>query len=69
MIKIMILITTIHILAGFTEAKKACCCMPNAIIPCFHPDKYVFYDFAHPSQKAYEVISKPIVYQIAKGLA
>lgn len=65
----MILITTIHILAGFTEAKKACCCMPNAIIPCFHPDKYVFYDFAHPSQKAYEVISKPIVYQIAKGLA
>ncbi|KAL1190080.1 GDSL esterase/lipase EXL6 [Cardamine amara subsp. amara] len=54
---------------GFTEAEKACCCMPNAIIPCFNADKHVFYDFAHPSQRAYEVISKPLVYQIAKGLA
>ncbi|XP_023644097.1 GDSL esterase/lipase EXL6 isoform X2 [Capsella rubella] len=54
---------------GFTEERKACCCMPYAIIPCFNPDKHIFYDFAHPTQKAYQVITKALVYQIAKGLA
>ncbi|ESQ27538.1 hypothetical protein EUTSA_v10019865mg [Eutrema salsugineum] len=54
---------------GFSEGKRSCCCMPTSIIPCKDPDQYVFYDFAHPSQKAYEVISKPLIYQMRKGLA
>ncbi|CAH2067495.1 unnamed protein product [Thlaspi arvense] len=54
---------------GFTEEKRSCCCMPTSIITCPNPDQYVFYDFAHPSQKAYEVISKPLVYQMKKALA
>lgn len=59
----------VHILEGFSEEKSACCCMPSAIIPCRDPDQYVFFDFAHPSQKAYEVISKPLIYKMRKGLA
>ncbi|XP_018468967.1 GDSL esterase/lipase EXL6-like isoform X2 [Raphanus sativus] len=54
---------------GFTEAKRSCCCMVTSIIPCRNPDEYVFYDFAHPTMKAYEVISKPLIYQMRKGLA
>ncbi|CAA7042568.1 unnamed protein product [Microthlaspi erraticum] len=40
---------------GFTNNKNGCCCMPTAIIPCPFPDRYVFYDFAHPSEKAYKI--------------
>ncbi|XP_056850364.1 GDSL esterase/lipase EXL6-like isoform X2 [Raphanus sativus] len=54
---------------GFKEVKRSCCCMVNSIIPCRNPDEYVFYDFLHPTTKAYEVISKPLVHQMRKGLA
>ncbi|XP_019082682.1 PREDICTED: LOW QUALITY PROTEIN: GDSL esterase/lipase EXL5-like [Camelina sativa] len=42
---------------GFTNEKNGCCCMIPAIVPCSNPDKYVFYDFAHPSEKAYKTIA------------
>ncbi|CAN8272010.1 unnamed protein product [Cochlearia groenlandica] len=54
---------------GFTNAKNGCCCMPTAIVPCRDPDKYVFYDFVHPSEKAYKTISKKLVSDIKTGLA
>jgi len=43
--------------------------MITAIIPCPNPDKYVFYDFVHPSEKAYRTISKKLVQDIKNGLA
>ncbi|CAN8275631.1 unnamed protein product [Cochlearia groenlandica] len=54
---------------GFINAKKGCCCMPNAIVPCRNPNKYVFFDFVHPSEKAYKIISKKLVKDIKRGLA
>lgn len=55
--------------AGFTNEKNGCCCMITAIVPCPNPDKYVFYDFAHPSEKAYRTIGKKLVEDIKRGLA
>lgn len=54
---------------GFTHEKNGCCCMLTAIVPCSNPDKYVFYDFAHPSEKAYKTIAKKLVEDIKTGLA
>ncbi|ESQ27539.1 hypothetical protein EUTSA_v10018807mg [Eutrema salsugineum] len=54
---------------GFTNEKNGCCCMITAIVPCPNPDKYVFYDFVHPSEKAYKTISKKLVQDIKTGLA
>ncbi|KAG7587195.1 GDSL lipase/esterase [Arabidopsis thaliana x Arabidopsis arenosa] len=54
---------------GFTHEKNGCCCMLTAIVPCSNPDKYVFYDFAHPSEKAYKTIAKKLVEDIKIGLA
>ncbi|XP_023644106.1 GDSL esterase/lipase EXL4 isoform X2 [Capsella rubella] len=54
---------------GFSNEKNGCCCMITAIIPCPNPDKYVFYDFVHPSEKAYKTISKKLVADIKSGLA
>ncbi|CAD5317317.1 unnamed protein product [Arabidopsis thaliana] len=54
---------------GFSNEKNGCCCMITAIIPCPNPDKYVFYDFVHPSEKAYRTISKKLVQDIKNGLA
>ncbi|CAH2067493.1 unnamed protein product [Thlaspi arvense] len=54
---------------GFTNEKNGCCCMITAMIPCPNPDRYVFYDFAHPSEKAYKTISKKLVQDIKTGLA
>lgn len=55
--------------AGFSNEKNGCCCMITAIVPCPNPDKYVFYDFVHPSEKAYKTISKKLVQDIKNGLA
>ncbi|CAN6999093.1 unnamed protein product [Brassica oleracea var. botrytis] len=54
---------------GFSNANNGCCCMPTAIIPCINPHNHVFYDFVHPSEKAYKTISKRLVQDIKKGLA
>ncbi|KAL1188730.1 GDSL esterase/lipase EXL4 [Cardamine amara subsp. amara] len=54
---------------GFTQEKNACCCMITAVIPCRNPDKYVFYDFVHPTEKAYKTIAPKLVGDIKRGLA
>ncbi|KAF8080381.1 hypothetical protein N665_0949s0003, partial [Sinapis alba] len=54
---------------GFRNANNGCCCMPTAIIPCVNPHSHVFYDFVHPSEKAYKTISKKLVQDIKRGLA
>ncbi|KAL0878129.1 hypothetical protein Bca101_027835 [Brassica carinata] len=54
---------------GFSNANNGCCCMPTAIIPCINPHSHVFYDFVHPSEKAYKTISKRLVQDIKRGLA
>ncbi|XP_010474357.1 PREDICTED: GDSL esterase/lipase EXL4-like [Camelina sativa] len=52
-----------------TRIGKGCCCMISSIVPCPNPDKYVFYDFVHPSEKSYKIISKKLVADIKNGLA
>ncbi|KAG2313399.1 hypothetical protein Bca52824_024956 [Brassica carinata] len=54
---------------GFSNANNGCCCMPTAIVPCINPHNHVFYDFVHPSEKAYKTISKRLVQDIKRGLA
>ncbi|KAL1188729.1 GDSL esterase/lipase EXL5 [Cardamine amara subsp. amara] len=58
-----------HTKYGFTDEKSGCCCMIKSIIPCPNPDKYVFYDFSHPTEKAYKTIAPKLVEDIKTGLA
>ncbi|XP_010536420.1 PREDICTED: GDSL esterase/lipase At1g23500-like [Tarenaya hassleriana] len=54
---------------GFTHVADGCCCMPTRPLPCIDVNRYVFWDFAHPTEKVYKIISPPIVAKIKKSLA
>ncbi|XP_010539835.1 PREDICTED: GDSL esterase/lipase At5g63170-like [Tarenaya hassleriana] len=49
---------------GFLTAAKSCCCMVASPVPCLDASRYVFWDFGHPTQKAYETILPNILNDI-----
>ncbi|CAH8391079.1 unnamed protein product [Eruca vesicaria subsp. sativa] len=53
---------------GFRTAKP-CCCSVMTPIPCLDAGSHVFWDFAHPSEKAYQAVLPKIVSVISTNLA
>ncbi|KAG7597680.1 GDSL lipase/esterase [Arabidopsis suecica] len=53
---------------GFTTAKP-CCCSVMTPIPCLRSGSHVFWDFAHPSEKAYKTVLPKILSTIQSNLA
>ncbi|EOA39328.1 hypothetical protein CARUB_v10012369mg [Capsella rubella] len=53
---------------GFTTARP-CCCSVMTPIPCLFSGGHVFWDFAHPSEKAYKTILPKILNTIQSNLA
>ncbi|CAA7044653.1 unnamed protein product [Microthlaspi erraticum] len=53
---------------GFTTATP-CCCSVMTPVPCMHSANHVFWDFAHPSEKAYKTVVPKIVSTIRSSLA
>ncbi|CDY57589.1 BnaAnng14660D [Brassica napus] len=53
---------------GFRTAKP-CCCSVMTPIPCLDSGSHVFWDFAHPSEKAYKAVLPNIVSVISNKLA
>jgi len=58
-----------NIILGFTDAGEACCGtgaygvsgLCNLLEVCPDPSTYVFWDFAHPTEKAYRLVVKSIL--------
>ncbi|KAJ4889540.1 GDSL-like Lipase/Acylhydrolase family protein [Raphanus sativus] len=48
---------------------KPCCCSVMTPIPCLDSGSHVFWDFAHPSEKAYKSVLPNIVSVISNNLA
>ncbi|KAL9857462.1 GDSL esterase/lipase [Arabidopsis thaliana] len=55
--------------SGFIDVADGCCCMPTSPVPCPDASQYVFWDFAHPSEKSYMTIAPKIIEGIKKNLA
>ncbi|CAF1982501.1 unnamed protein product [Brassica oleracea] len=53
---------------GFRTAKP-CCCSVMTPVPCLDSGSHVFWDFAHPSEKAYKAVLPNIVSVISNKLA
>ncbi|VVA91957.1 unnamed protein product [Arabis nemorensis] len=53
---------------GFTTAIP-CCCSVMTPVPCLSSASHVFWDFAHPSEKAYKAVLPKIVNTIRNNLA
>ncbi|KFK25755.1 hypothetical protein AALP_AA8G155300, partial [Arabis alpina] len=55
--------------SGFTWPTMPCCCAPMAPVPCMDSSRHVFWDFGHPSERAYQTIIPPIIQQIQQSFA
>ncbi|XP_048628379.1 GDSL esterase/lipase At5g63170-like [Brassica napus] len=55
--------------SGFTWSTWPCCCSPAAPVPCLDTSRHVFWDIAHPTEKAYQTIIPPIIQQIQQSFA
>ncbi|CAN8251809.1 unnamed protein product [Cochlearia groenlandica] len=55
--------------SGFTSPTRPCCCAPAAPVPCRDASRYVFWDVAHPSEKAYQTMIPSIIQQIQQSFA
>ncbi|KAL0828544.1 hypothetical protein Bca101_052222 [Brassica carinata] len=53
----------------FTWSTWPCCCSPAAPVPCLDASRHVFWDIAHPTEKAYQTIIPPIIQQIQQSFA
>lgn len=62
------------LVAGFEEGSKGCCgtgiyeygdtC--RGMSTCSEPDKYVFWDAVHPTQKMYKIIADDVIESVTK---
>ncbi|KAH0868557.1 hypothetical protein HID58_075579 [Brassica napus] len=55
--------------SGFTEVADACYMPTTSPIPCPDASRYVFWDRAHPSEKAYQTIAPKIIEEFKDKLA
>lgn len=63
-------------MAGFVEGSKGCCGTGTieygescrGMSTCSDPDKYVFWDAVHPTQKMYKIINDETIESITKEL-
>ncbi|ESQ34432.1 hypothetical protein EUTSA_v10008086mg [Eutrema salsugineum] len=55
--------------SGFIDVADGCCCMPTSPVPCLDAARYVFWDFAHPSEKSYQTIAPKIIEELKEKLA
>ncbi|CAN6873472.1 unnamed protein product [Brassica oleracea] len=55
--------------SGFTEVADACYMPTTSPIPCPDASRYVFWDRAHPSEKAYQTIAPKIIEELKDKLA